>query len=168
MKPREKEELLLSFGQQASTGVQTTPQPVSTDTAAAGTAQPGSDEEPTPEPVRIRFGPPQLLSPENDALFAGQFNEVFLEWEPVGRLAPDEYYDLTVMYIFADEPTYWGTATTETRVRLNPTDINVGRAGEDRFYWWVTVRKANTAPSANSLDLPVSRQSEGRTFVWAP
>ena len=161
-------ELLLSFGQQASTGVQTTPQPAGTITAAVGTAQPGSDAEQTPEPVRIRFGPPQLISPENDALFAGQFGEVFVEWEPVGKLAPDEYYDLTVMYIFADEPTYWGTATTETRVQLNPTDINVGRVGEDRFYWWVTVRKANTAPSANSLDLPVSRQSEGRTFVWAP
>ena len=72
------------------------------------------------------------------------------------------------MYIFADEPTYWGTATTETRFQLNPTDIEVGRAGQDRYYWWVTVRKANTAPSANSIDLPVSRQSEGRTFVWAP
>ena len=159
-------ELLLSFGQQASAG-QSTPQPLPTSTKVAGQEEP-PDEEPTPEPVRVRFGPPKLISPENDVLFAGKFGEVYLEWEPVGTLAPSEYYDLTVMHIFADEPTYWGTAITEHSIRLNPDDIGVGKAGQDRFYWWVTVRKANTARTENSLDLPVSRQSEGRTFVWVP
>ncbi len=156
-------ELLLSFGQQASVDSLATPPP-----AVTATSTTGAEEPATPEPVRIRFGPPQLISPENDALFAGKFGDVYVEWAPVGSLAPDEYYDLTVMHIYADEPTYWGTATRETRLKLNPEDIGVGRAGQDRFYWWVTVRKANTAPAANSLDLPVSRQSEGRTFVWSP
>ena len=159
-------DLLLSFGQQASIDVSLTPQLLSTATKEAEPEESG--QKVTPEPVRIRFGPPQLIEPENDALFAGQFGDVYVAWEPVGPLASDEYYDLTVMHIFADEPTYWGTATRETRLKLNAQDIGVGRAGQDRFYWWVTVRKANTAPSPNSLDLPVSRQSEGRTFVWAP
>jgi serine/threonine protein kinase len=159
-------ELLLSFGQQASAG-QLTPVPLPTSTKVAGAKESG-EEAPTPEPVRVRFGSPKMISPENDTVFAGKFSDVYLEWEPVGSLAPDEYYDLTVMHIFADEPTYWGTATKENIIRLNPDDIGVGRAGQDRFYWWITVRKANTAPTANSLDLPTSRQSEGRTFVWVP
>lgn len=156
----QRAELLLSLGQQP-VAIQLTPEPAATATGPEQTPQP------TPTPVRIRFGPPKLVSPENDTVFAGKFVDVVLEWEPVGPLAEDEYYDLTVMYIFADEPTYWGTATKETRVKLDP-EIGFGRAGGDRFYWWVTVRKANTAPSANSLDLPVSRQSEGRTFIWSP
>jgi tetratricopeptide (TPR) repeat protein len=156
-------ELLLSFGQQANVENLATPLPLTTATATAGEEKPV-----TPEPVRIKFGPPQLISPENDALYAGQFGDVYVEWAPVGALAADEYYDLTIMHIFADEPTYWGTATRETRLKLDPAALEVGKAGQDRFYWWVTVRKANTAPTANALDLPVSRQSEGRTFVWVP
>ena len=159
-------ELLLSFGQQANAG-QLTSVPLPTSTKVAGAEESG-EEAPTPEPVRVRFGSPKMISPGNDTVFAGKFSDVYLEWEPVGSLAPDEYYDLTVMHIFADEPTYWGTATKENSIRLNPDDIGVGRAGQDRFYWWITVRKANTAPTANSLDLPTSRQSEGRTFVWVP
>jgi tetratricopeptide (TPR) repeat protein len=167
-------ELLLSFAQDAETS-RPTPAPLSTSTSSAGGNQeppvdsgsPPAQAEETPEPVRIRFGPPQLINPANDSVFAGKFTEVFVEWEPIGGLAADEYYDLTVMYIFADAPQYWGLATRETRIQLNP-DIGVGRAGGDRFYWWVTVRKANSAPSSNSLDLPVSRQSEGRTFIWTP
>jgi hypothetical protein len=117
--------------------------------------------------VRIKYRAPALLTPDNDTIFPGKFAQVFLEWEPAAAMAADEYYDLTVMYIFADEPAYWGTATRDTRIQLTP-DIGVGKAGQDRFYWWVTVRKANTAPYFGALDLPVSAQSEGRSFVWVP
>jgi hypothetical protein len=112
---------------------------------------------------------PKLLNPPNDIVFAGRlFQEAYVEWEPVGQLAPDEYYDLTLMYIFADEPKYRGMSTTETRVKLEADVIGVGEAGGDRFYWWVTVRKANSAPSSDSIDLPLSPRSEARTFVWNP
>ncbi len=152
-------ELLLSLSQPAS-------QPVVTPSAEVSEEAPAT-AEPTQEPVRIRFGPPQLVAPEDDSIFAGKFVDVTLEWEPVGQLANDEYYDVTVMHIFADEPHYWGTATKETQIQLNP-DIGVGKAGGDRFYWWVTVRKENSAPSINNLDLPVSQQSEAKTFIWSP
>jgi len=157
-------ELLLSMGQQANVpppAIESTPDAITATTAIT------AETTGTPEPVQIKYAAPALLSPENDAIFGGKFAEVILEWESNSRLAPNEYYDVTVMHIFAEEPAYWGTATTETRLQLSP-DIGVGTAGEDRFYWWVTVRKANTAPAANSLDLPVSPQSEGRTFIWSP
>jgi hypothetical protein len=129
-----------------------------------------SNNEPTPTPatVAIKYGEPQLIGPEDDAFFAGVLTNVFLEWTPVGGLAQDEYYDLTIQYIFGNEFAYWGAATTETRLQI-PPDIGVGRAGGDRFRWYVTVRKANTAAlSKNNIDLPVSLQSKIRTFVWVP
>lgn len=111
------------------------------------------------------YAKPLLLGPENDAQFAGNFAEVFLEWSSSGNLASDAYYDVTVMHIHAGEPNYWGTATRDTRVQI-PPDIGIGRAGEDRFYWWVTVRKENTAPPGG-LDIALSPQSEAGTFIWA-
>ena len=125
------------------------------------------EESPSP-PTLATLSKPTILGPIEDTKFAGKFEEVFLEWEIEEPLAADEYYDLTIMHIFADEPQYWGLATQETQVKLVPEDIGVGVAGNDRFYWWVTVRKANTAQSDGSLDLPRSPQSDARTFVWVP
>ncbi len=164
-------ELLLSFSQPIPEEPSPTPEAVAAATEPAaqeGTATPVTVRStPTPEPVTIKYGKPQLIGPEDGLITAGQFAEVFLEWEPVDSLADDEYYDLTIMHVFADQPEYWGTATRDTRIQLSP-DIGVGRAGGDRFYWWVTVRKANSAPRPGSLDLPLSPQSEARTFSWTP
>ncbi|NJN93833.1 MAG: hypothetical protein HC875_06955 [Anaerolineales bacterium] len=118
--------------------------------------------------MTIKYGEPELIDPQDDAFFAGTLTKVFLEWKSVAQLAEDEYYDVTIQYIFGSEFVYWGTATTETRIQI-PPEIGVGRAGGDRFRWFVTVRKANTAAlSKNKLDLPVSQQSKIRTFVWVP
>lgn len=168
-------ELLLSFTQQPTAQLET----VAADAAATpeqeSDSQPSeTDETPpdtptaTPATLRIKYGKPQLINPPDDSLFAGQFAEVFLQWEPVGELAPDEYYDLTIMHLFADEPKYDGSLRTrETRVQITQ-DIGVGEAGGDRFYWWVTVRKDNTASSSGGLDTAVSLRSDARTFVWSP
>lgn len=163
-------ELLLSFNQQA---VSPTPQPTVTPENTGNevklpTATPKPIPSKTPEGVTVKYGEPELVEPADDAFFAGKLTKVFLEWEPVGKLAQDEYYDLTIQYIFGNDFVYWGTATTETRIQI-PPDIGVGRAGGDRFRWYVTVRKANTAAlSENNMDLPISLQSKIRTFVWVP
>jgi len=115
----------------------------------------------------MKYDPPVLLNPPTDGFFAGPLTEVFLEWEPVGELAEDEYYDVAIMHIFADQPRYLGSvATRETRAQIKAADIGVGEAGGDRFYWWVTVRKANTAPLPGQLDLAISPRSETKTFIW--
>jgi outer membrane protein assembly factor BamD (BamD/ComL family) len=163
-------ELLLLFSQQA---IQPSPLPAETaisDTEAqtSGEITPTREATPTVEPVRIKYRKPQLISPVDDIIFAGEFSQVLLEWEPIGALAEDEYYDLTIMYLFADEPKYTGsTRTRENQIQLS-TDIGVGEAADDRFYWWVTVRKDNSAPTSDSLDLPLSPRSDAKTFVWAP
>ncbi len=163
-------ELLLAFSRQP---VQQ-PQPVETTTGSSedqtptpGEATPSGEATPQIEPVRIKYDKPQIIIPEDDTVFAGEFSEVFLEWEPIGELQEDEYYDLTIMHIFADEPQYMGsTRTRESRIQLD-SGIGVGEAGGDRFYWWITVRKDNSALTPDSIDLPLSPQSDVRTFVWS-
>jgi tetratricopeptide (TPR) repeat protein len=158
-------ELLLSTNQQAA---QPTPTPLATVENGGEGDLSSSEPTPTPFPVAIKYGEPELVGPQDDAFFAGRLTDVFLEWESVGRLAGDEYYDITIQYIFGNDFVYWGTATTETLVKI-PPDIGIGRAGGDRFRWYVTVRKANTAAlSKNNIDLPVSLQSKIRTFMWVP
>ena len=144
------------------------PPPVETPT---GNEDETSSDAPTPEPVRMEYDKPELVVPNEDAFFAGRLTEVVFEWEPISELAQDEYYDLTVMHIFDAQPTYWGMAfTNTTRLLITPEiarEMGFGRAGGDRFFWWVTIRKANTAP-VGSIDLPVSEQSDTRTFIWTP
>ncbi len=167
-------ELLLAFSQPPPQPTPT-PEPTATDdpdikeTSTPVVQNATSTPTPTPQPeIVIKYEQLNLISPADDTAFAGAFSEVILEWDPVEGLEKDEYYDITIMYIFADVPNYTGsTRTHEPRVELN-SNIGFGEAGGDRFYWWVTVRKDNSAPTANSLDLPLSPQSEVRTFVWAP
>jgi len=158
-------ELLVALSQQADSS-HLTSELIGIDLGNATSDEEASDQSPTPPLVPIRFAAPEIIAPEDDASFAGRLTDVIVEWEPLGALAEDEYYDLTVMHIFANEPTYWGLATKETQIQLTPSYIGVGEAGGDRFYWWVTARKANTAPARESLDLPVSEQSRVGTFIW--
>ncbi len=171
----QRAELLLSFSQQpiasASEEPETTPTPGD---AGEETPTPGANAEatvetrptPTLQAVRIKYSKPELLAPEEDTLFAGQYAEVLLEWEPM-ELEPDEYYDVTIMHLFAGEPKYTGsTRTTETSLQIYQ-DIGVGEAGGDRFYWWVTVRKDNSASGSGGSDLPVSPRSDAKSFVWS-
>ncbi|MCB9079632.1 MAG: serine/threonine protein kinase [Anaerolineaceae bacterium] len=162
-------ELLLSFSQQQA-GIPTI-EPVETEESSPESpvvATP-TREAPSASPgVAIKYNAPVLQGPPDDSIFAGTFAEVFLEWQGPAQLAPGEYYDVTIMHLFAEEPQYSGSQrTNDTRVQLT-ADIGVGQAGNDRFYWWVTIRKENTAPYPGALDLPVSPRSEAKTFVWSP
>jgi tetratricopeptide (TPR) repeat protein len=145
-----------------------TPQPKATNTPRPGsTATTPPKLTPTvaavlPTPITLKE-PPQLVTP-NDSSFSGMLTEVYLEWQPV-QLADDEYYNLTITYIFGQEIKYWGTATRETKIRI-PTDIGVGKAGNDRFSWWVTIRKKNSAATPGGTDLATSKDSEVHSFVW--
>lgn len=161
-------ELLLSFNQQPPTATPTPTQSSPIERKTTATPTPTRPNQPTVTPVvvALKYGEPELINPQDDALFAGRLTDVYLEWQPVGKLAEDEYYDVTIQYIFGSEFVYWGTATTDTRIKI-PPEVGVGRAGGDRFRWYITVRKANTAAlSKNNIDLPVSLQSKIRTFVW--
>ena len=70
------------------------------------------------------------------------------------------------MHLVGEEPRYWGGAVKETQWRV-PVEVGLGEAGNDRFYWWVTVRQANTASGPDQLDLALSPPSNTRTFYWS-
>lgn len=107
-----------------------------------------------------KYPAPRLSGPEPFANFGGQFTEIVLTWEPVGQLANNEYYDVTIRYFVGEEPRYWGSGLIkETRWRV-PVEAGYGVAGRDEFWWWVTVRRADNTP--------VSASSEERTFFWRP
>jgi tetratricopeptide (TPR) repeat protein len=131
----------------------------------------GSGQLATPRPgetaaaTTYKYAAPALANPQNDAVFQGQFTVILLKWEPVGSLASDEYYDVTVMHFEADKPQYWGGAVDGTEWQV-PPEAGYGNAANDRFFWWVTIRRKNTASGPGQLDLAVSPSSETRTFYW--
>jgi tetratricopeptide (TPR) repeat protein/predicted Ser/Thr protein kinase len=127
----------------------------------------GSPAQPTstPAPYPYKYVAPLLVSPHNDAVHHGRYTQVMLKWEPVATLTEGEYYDVTVMHYVAGEPRYWGGAVKGTEWQV-PIEAGVGEAANDRFFWWVTVRQAGTAPGPGELDKPVSPTSNTRTFYW--
>jgi tetratricopeptide (TPR) repeat protein/predicted Ser/Thr protein kinase len=143
-----------------------TPSPTPQLKETPGTLSPTPELDETPARPFQKFAVPTLISPGNEELFKGELTPIVLEWEPVGVLASDEYYDVTIMHYVGEEARYWGGAVRETQWSV-PKEAGLGEAGNDRFHWWVTVRKANTASGPDQLDLALSLPSETRTFYWA-
>ncbi len=118
----------------------------------------GSDQYPYPAP--------RLLGPAVGVQFEGQFTAIYLSWEPVGILAEDEYYDVTIRYFVGSEARYWGSGIhKETRWRV-PVEAGYGVAGGDEFTWWVTVRRDEPSPLHENVHVPLSEPSETRIFYW--
>ncbi len=142
-----------------------------TPTDAPPTATPTvvQNETPTPQPdtPTYKYPAPVLISPEPEAVFAGQYEEIVLEWQPVDNLADDEFYDVTIRYFVGDEPRYWGSGLIKETSWRVPVEAGYGKAGKDEFWWWVTVRQGGTATDGQP-DLPLSPSSEERIFLWRP
>jgi outer membrane protein assembly factor BamD (BamD/ComL family)/predicted Ser/Thr protein kinase len=120
----------------------------------------------TPGRTDYKYAAPTLIGPPTDELFRGKYTVIMLEWEPVGVLVGNEYYDVTVMHYVGEEPRYWGGPVRGTQWQV-PEEVGLGEAANDRFYWWVTVRRADTAPSPGQLDRALSPPSDARIFYWA-
>ena len=120
----------------------------------------------TPTRTVLKYAAPTLLGPEDGALYRGEYTVIILQWEPVGELAADEYYDVTVMHYVGEEPRYWGGPVRETQWQV-PVEAGLGEAANDRFYWWVTVRQAETASGPDQLDKALSPSSDSRVLIWS-
>ncbi len=121
---------------------------------------------PTSRPS-LKYAAPVLLAPAPMAEFHGKFEEIILSWKPVGVLAANEFYDVTIRYFVGDEARYWGSGLiTETSWQV-PVEAGFGLAGKDKFDWWVTVRLGGTAANGQP-DIPLSPSSEERPFIWRP
>lgn len=123
--------------------------------------------ENTPAPSEFKYARPKLLGPEPFANFAGQYTEVILTWQPVGKLEANEFYDVTVRYFVGEEPRYSGSGLTKETSWRVPVEAGYGIAGKDQFDWWVTVRLGGTAVDGKP-DIALSPSSEERSFLWKP
>lgn len=156
---------------QASALEQLAQQPPTPTAALVATAKPAETtptDTPATQPVtELKYAAPQLISPDPEAVFYGQYEKIVLQWKPVGNLADDEFYDVTIRYFVGDEPRYWGSGLIKDTSWQVPVEAGYGHAGKDEFWWWVTVRKGGTAKNGQP-DLPLSPSSEERVFYWRP
>ncbi len=143
------------------------PTPTVPPTVAPAPADDTSPATPQPSVQTLKYAAPQLISPDPDAVFSGQYDKIILQWKPVGKLAADEFYDVTIRYFVGDEPRYWGSGLIKETSWKVPLEAGYGHAGKDEFWWWVTVRKSGTAQNGKP-DLALSPPSEERIFYWRP
>jgi tetratricopeptide (TPR) repeat protein len=144
--------------------------PTGPEVRASPTVSPTSSAAPTatlPVVSKLRYPAPILLSPASDVIFtSGQYEKIVLKWSGPEKLAPGEYYDVSILHFFNSEQVYWGTNTRETQVELTP-DIGYGKADKDIFHWFVTIRSTQRITSDGKPDgPPISPKSQASTFTW--
>jgi hypothetical protein len=108
-----------------------------------------------------------LRSPEEGHLFSFRDN-VLLEWEPVGQLAPDEYYVPTVAWERFGETVYDETPwIKETRWLMSEHQYLLELSDNGEFRWAVRVmRRTGINDAGKPAGTPRSPLSEVRTLLW--
>jgi hypothetical protein len=151
-----------------------TPVITATATLTSGTtATPAESANPTATPTAaptetpaVKYGAPQLTSPADGEQFRGSGARIQLDWEPVGILADDEWYSVSLSYVDRN-----GDVVREVVAWAKNEDIPlpVGEElydvlGGDRVVTWA-IRVVSGVPGAGT-EAPVSPPSEGWTFRW--
>lgn len=145
----------------------TLPEPTNTTVAASPT--PTST---TSDPGGQIYPPPELIEPTNEAQIEWDWTVVF-DWMPVGDLAADEYYRLSLDrpgrqdawpyygdWVLTKDPTFnWSGSAKE------PFHPPTG-TGTALAYWWVTVvRKIGEDETGRAIVKEISAQSEQREML---
>ncbi len=142
-----------------------TRKPTATPTA---TGTPTVTLTPTPtETPTMALQAPRLLAPDQGAYFSGAETRIELRWTPVGVLASDKWYGLSVRYRHGGQNVETGSWMKETSW-VAPGFL-AGQADEpERKYTWdvVVVRELEPAPDGTRRGIEVSPRSETRTFTW--
>lgn len=144
-----------------------TPTPTNTPEPGAPTATPTPPTPtitPTPTP---RFGQPVILGPSNGKLF-GREQELFLRWEDLGTLGPNDYYAVRMTWKQDGQLAYGGT-NTKDNFWLVPPDLYWGLADEftgRRYDWYVYIEEIATDDEGNQTGRPVSDTSDTYYFLW--
>jgi hypothetical protein len=110
---------------------------------------------------------PVLVSPANLRTFAAS-DPVILSWQPVGQLAPNEYYVPTVAYLHFGETWYDETPwTKETSWALSDHRYLLELSDNGEFRWAVRVmRRTGINDKGQPTGVARSPMSEVRVLIW--
>jgi hypothetical protein len=144
-------------------------------TATATPTEMGSPipETPTPPPTPLPtatptlvFAAPCLLGPKDGTIFIGEAEKIVLRWEPVGMLAEDEWYSVSVRYLQGGQLRYSGHRVKENKWQL-PAEFFFAKADppERAYQWDVTVIRVESGPKGD-IGTDISPKSESLTFYW--
>ncbi len=152
-----------------------TPTPASTATftpTSLPTATLFPTDTPTPtETPPFKYPAPRLTEPPNDPFgntpFGGE-DPIWLGWEPVGPLAEDELYSVSLRFIGPDGRTIYDEAWVEgeTKWRVPPEDFDKADRQERSFQWDVTVVRKIVNPDGTTRGENISPTSETWVFYW--
>jgi hypothetical protein len=136
------------------------------------TVAPEAVETPTPTPTETPefvYAAPRLVGPADESdLPDGQFKITYgavikLSWEPVGVLAGDQYYAVSVSYEHRDGQTREQVNWVKASSFDVPQEWYDGLGGQRRVYWSVTVVSGTPGTDDSS---PLSPTSETWMFRW--
>jgi hypothetical protein len=108
-----------------------------------------------------------LLAPDNASYFSGAETRIELRWAPVGLLAEDEWYGLSVKYRHGGQIVEGGAWLKENSWAVPPYLAGQADEPERRYEWSVVlVKELGRGPDGSRKGAEISPESEKRTFVW--
>jgi serine/threonine protein kinase len=123
----------------------------------------------TPEPAASgqEYPAPILAGPADGAVFTSD-QRVELSWRPVGQLADEEHYKITVAYAHQGQTWYdevpW---TRDTNWLLSEHRYLLDLCDDGRYRWSVQiVRRTGVDADGKPVGTPLSPASEERTLTW--
>jgi tetratricopeptide (TPR) repeat protein len=120
---------------------------------------------PAPVPTPTSFPAPRLIEPEHSyTFFEGNASRVILQWEPVGPLAENEWYQVTLNFFKSGEIQYEGNRLKESEWQVPEYFHGQADQPERAYYWNVTVIQERKDPDGK--DIKRSPKSETWTFYW--
>ncbi len=146
-----------------------TPTETALPTATPTRVPPTSTPTPTPtEPPAFKYEAPHLITPVDQAEFRGINTEIRLQWEPVGSLAEDELYTISVRFVGREgQIEYRGDRVREKTTWRVPEEYhNIASLTERTFEWDITVVREVINPDGSVEGIPLSPTSETRVFYW--
>lgn len=149
-----------------------TSSPTSTPTPLASipTATPAPPPTSTPTPTEIlsfKYQAPRLIIPVDQAEFRGINTEIWLEWEPVGTLAQDEWYAISVRFVGREgQVVYRGDRVRKITWRVPEEYHDIASLTERAFEWDITVQREIINPDGSVGGIPLSPTSETWVFYW--
>ncbi len=143
-----------------------TPAPTPPPIIIVVTATPTPTSIPTPFSA-LRFPAPGLIGPENERkFFEAGVAKIILQWEPVGPLAENEWYQVILSFFKLGEIQYAGDRIKETEWQVPEYFYGQADQPERAYYWNVTVVQVDQHPDGKEMSIARSPQSETWTFYW--